>query len=614
MQVYVRSKRISVAPTDSIGKGGEADVYRIPGGHALKVFKGENHPDHLTVDQRQAARIRIEEHQQKLTQFPRGVPSNVIVPLDVATDRKGKIVGYVMDMVEGAEPLLRYGEKSFRHGVNNNVVNRILKKLAQVVEAIHEKDAVVGDFNDLNVLVKGDTPYVIDADSWQFRTFPCRVYTERFVDPLLCDARQNRPVLVRPHNEDSDWYAFAVMVMQTLMFVDPYGGVFRPKDKKRKVPHPARPLHRITVFDSEVKYPKPARPLKSLPDDLADYLRQVFEKDTRGPFPLQLLNTQWRVCPGCGFEHARKSCPECQKVVPLVKEVVKGNVEYKKIFSTKGTILFAAMQDGQMRWLYWEDGHFWREGGVKVLKGSAHHQMRFRICGNQTLIGMSGKPALVVDKDGKLEQLPVDFYGNLPIFDANGRDKFWLQDGVLYRDDILGYKRIGDVLRNQTLFWVGPEFGLGFYRAGQLSVAFVFDVNGKINDSVNVKVRGQLIDSTCFFGDHCCWFFVSTQQGKRKVNECHVVSRHGEVLATEQTDQADHPWLSGIRGKWAFDKMLLSASDEGLRRIRNNGGLLEVEKEFPDTEPFVNEGCHLFAGKNGVYVTGRQEVGVLSLK
>ena len=44
---------------------------------------------------------------------------------------------------------------------------------------------------------------------------------------------------------------------------------------------------------------------------------------------------------------------------------------------------------------------------------------------------------------------------------------------------------IGEVLEGQTRFWVGPAFGLGFYRAGAFSVAFTFDaMKSGINDSL----------------------------------------------------------------------------------------------------------------------------------
>ena len=45
MKVYVGGARIDVDPASSLGAGGEADVYDIGGGMALKLFKGPRHPD-----------------------------------------------------------------------------------------------------------------------------------------------------------------------------------------------------------------------------------------------------------------------------------------------------------------------------------------------------------------------------------------------------------------------------------------------------------------------------------------------------------------------------------------------------------------------------------------
>ena len=148
------------------------------------------------------------------------------------------------------------------------MVLQIFKDLHGTVMGIHGKQVVIGDFNDLNVLVKGTEAYMVDADSFQFGRFPCRVFTARFVDPLLCDPKSHSPMLVKPHNSESDWYAYAVMLMQCLLYVDPYGGVYIPKDRAKKIPHPQRPLKRVTIFNPEVRYPKPAVHYNVLPDDL----------------------------------------------------------------------------------------------------------------------------------------------------------------------------------------------------------------------------------------------------------------------------------------------------------------------------------------------------------
>src|SRR5206468_1441187 len=108
---------------------------------------------------------------------------------------------------------------------------------------LHGAGVVAGDLNDLNILVtRKDEGFFIDADSYQFGRYRCAVFTERFVDPLLSDAGATAPRLARPFEETSDWYAFFVLLMQCLLFVGPYGGIYRPKDQSKRVPAGARPL------------------------------------------------------------------------------------------------------------------------------------------------------------------------------------------------------------------------------------------------------------------------------------------------------------------------------------------------------------------------------------
>lgn len=622
MDVYIEGKRARVSATQSIGKGGEADVFRLDNKMALKVFKTSSHPDfggnQMEMD---AATARILEHQTKLRQFPK-LPQAVIQPLALATDRTGrKVLGYTMSLIKDAEVILRYSERSFRQGViNNNKVAGIFKGLHGAVNGVHQAGAVLGDFNDLNILVtqKEENAFLIDADSFQFGKFLCRVYTERFVDPLLCDLKESHPSLVKPHTINSDWYAFNVMLMRSLILCDPYGGVYKPANlRRKKIPHAARSMHRITVFHKDVKYPKPAIPYGMLPDELLHHFHEILEKDKRGEFPISLLERfRWTACSSCGAEHGRPTCPTCQKVAPgAVKAVttVKGKVTSNRFFKTSGVILYATSQDGELRWLYTESGKCKREDG-KEYELTPTRNMRFRICKDETLVGM-GRKIVVLKPDANPEVIHTDTYGNLPIFDANGSKKYWAYEGVLNREGQFGPERVGDILQNQTLFWVGSTFGFGFYRAGELSIAFVFSDKGKgINDSVKLpQLKGKLVDSTCFFTKELCWFMVSLRYGGKAVNRCTVIDAKGEVLATHEAQEGDGTWLSQLRGKCAAGKALFSVTDDGVVRVGVQGQRIEKTVEFPDSEPFVHSDCHLFPGPSGMYVVDRSEIRLIKI-
>jgi hypothetical protein len=623
MNVYVQGQLVRLDPRNSIGKGGEADVFKMGSSQAVKIFKPSSHPDFVGQDhEKHAAEARLKEHQTKLREFPKGLPPRVITPMDLATDKSGRLIkGYVMPLIGDSEVLLRYGERKFRQGaVGNDIVVNVFTDMHSTLSGIHAVNVVAGDFNDLNILVTDQAEaFFIDADSFQFGSYLCRMFTGKFVDPLLCDPKHKSPMLNKPHNAESDWYSFAIMLMQSLLFVGPYGGIYRPKDKTKRMTHDARPLHRVTIFDPEVKYPKPATPYGVLPDDLLQQFYQIFVKDQRGQFPLALLEgLRWTTCSACGAEHARAVCPECSQATPAVlkeKVTIRGTVTSTRVFKTHGTIVYATVQNGKLRWLCHESNELKRENGSTVVSGKLNPKMRFRIQGNNTLIGQTGQLA-VVSPGNKPAPMTVDNLGVLPMFDANGDHHYWLQNGQLMRDDRLGTSKIiGDVLENQTMFWAGDKFGFGFYRAGELCRAFIFDAKKPIlNDSVKLPhIKGQMVDATCCFSNNRIWFLVSTRQGGKTINQCLLFKSDGTLVATAEAEEGDDSWLSTIRGKCAAGDFMLAATEDGLVRIEANGSGLSLTKEFPDTEPFVHSGCRLFASQDGLSVIDSQEIRVLKI-
>jgi len=619
MDIYLKGKRIRIDPQKSIGKGGEADVFDIGGGRALKIFKPPNHPDLDKPEEKIKAERKLAEHQKKLPAFPHNLPPAVIAPEELALDQAGKIAGYAMRYVTGAEVLLRYAEKKFRQmGVSQEKVVTIFKSIHATVRGIHEAKVVIGDFNDLNVLVKGREAIFIDSDSFQFGNFLSITFTERFLDPLLSDPKEKRLLLARPQSTNSDWYAFAVMLMQCLLFVGPYGGIYRPKNPKDRLPQEARPLRRITVFDPDVGYPKPAIPYKVLPDALLDYFYKTFKQDQRGEFPFPLLeDMHWTRCPVCSTEHARTTCPNCLQVAPAaIKEAVtiRGQVKATRVFRTSGIILYAALQENKLLWLYHENDKFKREDGQTIISGELDPQMRFRLSGTRTLLGKDNN-VVTLSPGKEAEKLAVDAYGNLPIFDANEKFRYWTENGQLFRDGDLGPKIIGNVLAGQTLFWVGSKLGFGFYWAGNLKVAFLFDaLYTGINDNIALPaLKGQLVDSTAVFASDAVWFLLALKEGSKIVNRCFLIEKSGKILAEAEADAQNGDWLGTLRGKCAAGKFLFAPTDDGIVRLEAETGKIVKTREFPDTEPFVDTNSHLFASSQGIYTVQDREIILLKI-
>jgi hypothetical protein len=647
MNVYLESRRIALDPAAAIGQGGEAEVFDI-GGQALKVFKGPQHPDfHGSPHEQDAAGRRLALHQSKLPGFPAGLPERVIAPAALATDRKrgGRIVGYAMRLVAGAELLARYAEPQLRRQTaSGNHAVAVLRDLHATVTALHRAGVIIGDFNDSNVLVSGQRAYLIDADSFQFGGFPCTVFTERFVDPLLCDPAAAAPVLCRPYSDDSDWYAFHVLAMRTLLGVGPYGGVHRPSDPARRVPQAARPLRRLTVFDQSVVYPRPALPYDVLPDPLLARLQDVFCRDRRGPMPPALLDQlRFTRCLGCGAEHARDVCPRCRPGMARPAAArpagdAHGRLRVDEVAVVAGAIacvgfagtalVFLGLDAGQLRdhtgaVLHPAPGRTiacWAGGAV--VAGAGHARIiapasapgGARGRATSALSGMgddiatdtcAGEPALCVSPDGRHMA-----------WASNGRLLCWRGGSA---PAALGPTDLGAVLRGQTRLWLGDALGFGFYRAGALAVGFLFDPERRgLNDRVELPaMRGRIEHVACALGSDRVWLFWREHRLGKEIARCAVIAASGALLATAETDSngadSDGAWLLAGAGATALGPYLFAPTDGGVVRVEAHGNTLRASRSFPATEPFVSAGDRLMAGAGGLYVIKHDRILRLTL-
>ena len=637
LSLTIGGKAYRVDPANPLGQGGEACVYDLKDGRVVKVYREPSDPTFaMDVAAQAVAKSRITGHQTKLREFPKGLPARVVAPLDLAHDRSGRVVGYTMPFVKGGEVLLRFTQPAFRKTVPQAVVLPVLLDLGTTLPQVHRAGVVVGDFNDQNVMVVGSEAYLIDADSMQFGRWACQTYTTRFVDPILCtESSTGDPVLTRPHSTFSDWYAFSAMVFQVFCWTDVYGGTYVAPAGKPKLRHGARPMHRIPVWHPDVRYPRPAMPFGRLPDDLMQHMHRTFEKDARDVFPLALLqHMRWTTCATCGTEHARSQCPQlgCAALAPAVRPVVqttqiRGTVTATTVYPAGGLVLRAETHGGKVLWIAHDGSRYVREDGTSPMGGALDRTLRFRLLPTSTFVALG--PSVVQLPKGEIlpgakrvhgtgARLQVQLTEGAPVFGVTPAHTYWCEDGALVRDAdevsglSLGTTRIGNVLAEQTRFWVGDKFGFGFYRASALTVAFVFDAEQiGINDTVPIQVRGKLLDATCTIAGSRAWFFTATQEGARTVHRCYAVRRDGTLEGVAESDAGDGSWLGSVRGGAAVGNgQLRMPTDDGVVRVEvvpgasGQLGSLQATRTFPDTEPWVDAGSRLLIGSDGLYVVG----------
>jgi hypothetical protein len=295
--VFMGKKRVRLDDRDLLGVGGEGRVFRA-GDRALKVF--------FTM---------TDARKKKLAAFPPLLPAPVVGPVELCTDKTGSIVGYAMRALEGAVDIHRLGQRKWRDGnMRASEVLAVFRELALTVSQLHALGVVVGDLNDGNVLVTAATgtdpwkPWLIDADSMQFAGFPCTVAHERFLDPRLYGVDLDGGAAL---SRESDFYALAVLLFASLLYVHPYGGAHASFPTLLR-----RAEARHSILRGDVKLPHSASRPDVLPDDAVAWFTKTFDRELREPLPRSILDARFTRC-ACGIEHAKRVCPACTVTVAM---------------------------------------------------------------------------------------------------------------------------------------------------------------------------------------------------------------------------------------------------------------------------------------------------------
>ncbi|MBI2894190.1 MAG: hypothetical protein HYY06_11620 [Deltaproteobacteria bacterium] len=581
MRVLVGKAAVDLADDALLGVGGEARVFRW-GDTAVKLW----HADVPALAVRRA----------KIASFPPGLPAEVVGPRELVRDESGQILGFTMPVVEAADELVRLSQRAWREGVvSSSSVVALFRNLRTVLSALHERGVVVGDLNDGNVLFSGARPWLIDADSMQWEGFPCVVAHERFLDPRLYGADLAKGAAFTP---GSDWYAYAVMLFASLLYVHPFGGIHRGLPTLLR-----RAEARRSILGPEVQVPRAAVHYQVLPDDLLGWFEDVFERDRREAVPTRLLDLDWQRC-RCGTEHARPLCPECAPLArgDAVRTVtrVNGRCTSHTIVETRGRVLCAAVQ-GKLRFVVEEDGVIRREDGSIVTRGALEPGMRFAISDGSTWIGKGGV-LLRLENERALARTATGTLGRDPMFDACSTACYRVHGEWL--EEVVTGARVGKVLDGQTWLRVGERLGFGFYRAGLCTFFFLFRVGKAGLTDVRVEApQGKIVEADAVFDDSHVLLSLATEQGGRRRDCTYLVGQDGRVIA--------HAEGLPCGGKALFGGHVVCATDDGLLSlgVDRSSGLLVPKKLFSDTRPFVEQGFRILPGPGGaVFVVTTKDI------
>ncbi|MCL4506249.1 MAG: hypothetical protein M1434_07090 [Chloroflexi bacterium] len=148
--------------------------------------------------------------------------ASIAWPLDLIYNPPGQFAGFVMPHITNTAPLLAvFNPRTRAHtmpGFDWRYQHRTARNLASALKALHERNYVVGDLNESNVLVTPSALVtLIDTDSFQVhahgRMFFCPVGKPEYTPPEL----QGKSFHDQPRKPEHDSFGLGVLVFQLLM-------------------------------------------------------------------------------------------------------------------------------------------------------------------------------------------------------------------------------------------------------------------------------------------------------------------------------------------------------------------------------------------------------------
>lgn len=254
---------LRVGPADYVATGGEGSVWR-KGPTALKIWE----------DPARAIAGRMVEKVRLLSTLKHPA---IVAPEAIASDARGRAVGYVMPWVEDgwAMPLAFTNDWRAANGFGDAEALSFAARMREVVTFVHGKGAIMGDANELNVLGVGRgakaEPRYIDVDPWVLPGFPG--------DKILPTVRDWH---AGPFTREADWFAWGVTTFQMITGIHPYRGT-HPGFARNDIE--GRMKANASVFDQGVRMPPSVRDPARIPPPLLEWYRAAFRDGFRGVPP-----------------------------------------------------------------------------------------------------------------------------------------------------------------------------------------------------------------------------------------------------------------------------------------------------------------------------------------
>ena len=334
-QRLLNGKVIDLDSATLIGKGGEANIYILPGevGLAAKIY-------HELTEERAAKLFLMQANPPDDPSLAMG-HSSLAWPIDLLhkPGKQTQIIGFLMPRIQGMRPISDYYNpvRRCQHCplFNYKYLLQAARNITMTIAALHRRNYLIGDLNDGNILV-GSNALIsfVDNDSFQVQDpktghiYRCVVGTTDFTPPEL----QGRNLEHRDRVAAHDLFGLAVLLFETLMEgIHPFDGIYQGKGGT-----PSRAERIASGYFPYGNHPVPfsirpdSPPFEMLHPELQSLFVRAFEVGDSNPVArptatewqsaLEIASNALVVCAENDqhfYGSHLKNCPWCERTVQL---------------------------------------------------------------------------------------------------------------------------------------------------------------------------------------------------------------------------------------------------------------------------------------------------------
>jgi hypothetical protein len=426
-------------------------------------------------------------------------------------------------------------------------------------------------------------------------SFPCVVGHVRTVHPSL----YGRDLAAGGcFTEETDHYALAVLLFESLLHVHPYGGTHPTYSTL-----PSRAAARVSVFSDDVRLPKIASRPRVLDDELYTFFEQTFAHGVVSPLPARLrVGRSFRRCAGCGVEHARKACPTCVVVAPapMPPRAPSSGLRAEPVAERTSPFL-AVRSEGRGALFATLDGRrLTRESGATVDLSPyfpADVGVRVDLEPHSTLVVSDARAMLFDHGSGKVHEIATPRRGRDAIASTGG-EIVRVREGIVER--LRAGTRAGAVLDGRTSLFAGRGLMLATYRVGAARFAFVASAAAGPLRQVRLAPRaGKTRRTFALFDERHALLGEITDDGTGEELSLDLIDDRGQLCATTTVPMdAGSPLTRADQGALSAGRLLVPA-DVGLVLFGASGGAFARLREVPEAAPHLPALAELHATTTG---------------